>query len=650
MKIAVIGNCQAYIARIISVICRNSTCTQIHWNHIKKLISMNEKIDLSEYDYIFSALTPDKELDCVNNIDKKISFYPNVVFRGSHPDCIYVRSNSKTIKSPIGDYHSAIIFNSYSHGLTEKECRELFIPEFFNLLGFGEQYYAHLKALSQRLTETGLDGDYLTQKWAALGHFMHTINHPKLFVLEDIAKHLLDVNQINYDQHLKIDDFLSDPYKTNVIFPIYPSQPMSKKYHNGLVFKIANDLTQNHYEKWMSLNDFIHGSYQIYKENESLEPDIKISDNFKRALESISGKATIFFKHPYKDLPDHSYWSRAVSSVEPSRVNPALEQEFLLTSETKIATAGSCFAQHVSKFLLKSNMNYYVSELGPENFSEEDKKKAGYGVFSARYGNIYTARQLLQLIDRALGFYEPCEKYWKTKEGYFVDPFRPNIGEFFNSPEEVLIDLQKHLSKVKEMFTNLDVFVFTLGLTETWENTNDNAVYPVAPGVISNNPDNCQYRFINFDYEDTLGDLSLFIDRLRKINRKAKIILTVSPVPLIATKEKRHVLTSTVASKSILRAVADNLNKAFDFVSYFPSYEIITGNFNRGSYYADDLRSIQDSGINHVMQNFMNKYVHNTSTNISEMNKSPYLIMNEARDLDALSQVICDEELLIDNI
>lgn len=210
--------------------------------------------------------------------------------------------------------------------------------------------------------------------------------------------------------------------------------------------------------------------------------------------------------------------------------------------------------------------------------------------------------------------------------------------------------MQKHLSKVKEMFTNLDVFVFTLGLTETWENTNDNAVYPVAPGVISNNPDNCQYRFINFDYEDTLGDLSLFIDRLRKINRKAKIILTVSPVPLIATKEKRHVLTSTVASKSILRAVADNLNKAFDFVSYFPSYEIITGNFNRGSYYADDLRSIQDSGINHVMQNFMNKYVHNTSTNISEMNKSPYLIMNEARDLDALSQVICDEELLIDNI
>lgn len=74
MKIAVIGNCQAYIARIISVICRNSTCTQIHWNHIKKLISMNEKIDLSEYDYIFSALTPDKELDCVNNIDKKSLF------------------------------------------------------------------------------------------------------------------------------------------------------------------------------------------------------------------------------------------------------------------------------------------------------------------------------------------------------------------------------------------------------------------------------------------------------------------------------------------------------------------------------------------------------------------------------------------------
>ena len=33
----------------------------------------------------------------------------------------------------------------------------------------------------------------------------------------------------------------------------------------------------------------------------------------------------------------------------------------------------------------------------------------GYGIYSARFGNIYTARQLLQLIQRAYGEFVPVE-------------------------------------------------------------------------------------------------------------------------------------------------------------------------------------------------------------------------------------------------
>jgi hypothetical protein len=40
-------------------------------------------------------------------------------------------------------------------------------------------------------------------------------------------------------------------------------------------------------------------------------------------------------------------------------------------------------------------------------------------------------------------------------------------------------------------------------------------------------------------------------------------------------------------------------------VHYFPAYEIITGAFNRGAYYAPDLRNVVEDGVAHVMRLFM---------------------------------------------
>ena len=50
-------------------------------------------------------------------------------------------------------------------------------------------------------------------------------------------------------------------------------------------------------------------------------------------------------------------------------------------------------------------------------------------------------------------------------------------------------------------------------------------------------------------------------------------------------------------SKSVLRVAAEQVAKAFEGVAYFPSYEIITGNFNRGQYYGPDLRDVTEAGV-----------------------------------------------------
>jgi hypothetical protein len=156
------------------------------------------------------------------------------------------------------------------------------------------------------------------------------------------------------------------------------------------------------------------------------------------------------------------------------------------------------------------------------------------------------------------------------------------------------------------MFETLDVFVFTLGLTECWRSKADGAVFPLCPGVDGGTFSADRYEFYNQTAADVIDDLRAFRAALLNVNSKAQIILTVSPVPLAATADPGgHVLSATTYSKSVLRVAAETMRVEFDDVHYFPSYEIITGAFNRGGYYAPNLRDVLETGVAHVMRLFM---------------------------------------------
>lgn len=88
------------------------------------------------------------------------------------------------------------------------------------------------------------------------------------------------------------------------------------------------------------------------------------------------------------------------------------------------------------------------------------------------------------------------------------------------------------------------------------------------------------------------------------VNPKARMILTVSPVPLIATATGQHVLTSTVYSKSALRVAAHELSEDHADIHYFPSYEIVNSAQGGGYYFAPGRRSVNDHGVQRVMSHF----------------------------------------------
>lgn len=341
--------------------------------------------------------------------------------------------------------------------------------------------------------------------------------------------------------------------------------------------------------------------------------------------------------HPYRTKDDYCFWHKAMTSPHPGRIDPVTKAE-PISPTAKVATMGSCFAQHIARHLQKTGLNYFVSEKAPDSLSPSDAAKYNFGVFSARYGNLYTVRQALQLFERAFGDFHPREFCWQRSDGKWVDAFRPQIDpDGFDSPDAVQMAATEHMAHVRDVFTQSDWLVITLGLTEAWRSRIDGAVYPLAPGVAAGTFDPSLHEFVNFSLDEVWSDLDALIQKILAVNPNVRFLLTVSPVALLATYESRHVLSSTVCSKSILRVAADQAERKYQQVTYFPSYEIITSPASGGRYFEDDLRQVTELGVSHVMRIFTQHFIKGGSANAA-----PAVELEMGN-----SDVVCDEEAIL---
>lgn len=310
-------------------------------------------------------------------------------------------------------------------------------------------------------------------------------------------------------------------------------------------------------------------------------------------------------ENPYAQLERRAFWRSAVTEREPLDPGDLYRPKFPIDRTMRIVTAGSCFAQHVGRALKTAGFNVVDTEPFPVEIDEVTAQKFGYGLYSARYGNIYTARQLMQLTDEIRGAVQPAEPVWE-KDGRFYDAQRPNVEpEGLDGRDSVMRHRDLHLARVRRAFFRADLFVFTFGLTEAWVHRETGTVYPTAPGTIAGRFDPEAYAFRNYDYEEILEDFESFMRVMRARNPDMRFLVTTSPVPLTATASGQHVEVATSYSKSVLRAVCGKLYQRHDCVDYFPSYEIITSLNNRGVYYEANKRTVSRLGVQTAMRLFM---------------------------------------------
>ena len=58
--------------------------------------------------------------------------------------------------------------------------------------------------------------------------------------------------------------------------------------------------------------------------------------------------------NPYSELPSSAFWKSGVTQENPYAIDNIYKKKFDIEPNTQIATAGSCFAQHISRHLKKN--------------------------------------------------------------------------------------------------------------------------------------------------------------------------------------------------------------------------------------------------------------------------------------------------------
>lgn len=310
--------------------------------------------------------------------------------------------------------------------------------------------------------------------------------------------------------------------------------------------------------------------------------------------------------NPYEALGPEAFWRPAVAERGLLGLQGLWTSPWTLPADARFSTYGSCFAQHISRNLVARKLCWLDAEPAPGRTPAALLKAFNYGVFSARTGNIYTAAQLRTWTDLASGALDPAAvELWTDASGRVHDLLRPRIEpDGYVSEAEARTTLSTTARAFRRSYAEAEVLVFTLGLTEGWENAGTGQVYALCPGTGAGRFDPARHVFRNYGFARVMTDLQAAFQAMWQANPDLKVILTVSPVPLVATASGNHVLVATTESKSVLRAVAGELAREDSRISYFPSYEIIASPPSRAMFFEPNLRSVAAEGVDVVMRHF----------------------------------------------
>jgi hypothetical protein len=158
-------------------------------------------------------------------------------------------------------------------------------------------------------------------------------------------------------------------------------------------------------------------------------------------------------------------------------------------------------------------------------------------------------------------------------------------------------------AETRRIFDETDVFILTFGLSEVWyDEPTGNVFWRTIP---KDAYDPARHKFRVSTVEENRDNLRAIYRLIRAHRPDAKIIFTLSPIPLIATFRDVACLTANSVSKSVLRVAIDEVVREVrdeGALFYWPSYELVTDVFAQP--FKPDRRHPEGEVLDYIMTLF----------------------------------------------
>lgn len=239
--------------------------------------------------------------------------------------------------------------------------------------------------------------------------------------------------------------------------------------------------------------------------------------------------------------------------------------EKFLTKDTKIFTMGSCFARNIAGALRKNG--YIARNL---EITEE---------LNTTYAN-------LEFIN-----------WLESKQGINHE----RIENLIQSSND-----NANRNDLLKAIASTDVFILTLGVALAFfDKHSGDFVLPPASSLSQYSMKN-KYIYRETTVSENVGNVLKVIHFIKNLSPNIKIILTVSPVPLMVSLSHKSCVQADCISKSTMRLVANEIvNNSTVGAIYWPSFEAIrwAGSNASGFFGAEDNLSV------HVSENKVDRII-----------------------------------------
>ncbi|KZL17489.1 GSCFA domain-containing protein [Pseudovibrio sp. WM33] len=281
-------------------------------------------------------------------------------------------------------------------------------------------------------------------------------------------------------------------------------------------------------------------------------------------LHVISGRDAV---NARKGNPVSSWPARGRNNRFEPLARPDIQASFTLEPGSTIFTVGSCFARYVEQRLLEEGFRLPARDL----FRRPEFRELQYASIN-NFGAPSIYNEFAWALDPERS-YDLDANICEVGDDKYIDLHVLNTIR--PAPLDVVVSRRTAITETYKTVCEAQTVIITLGLSEVWFDTLTSTYLNVGPlpRIMRQYPDRFQLHVLS--YAEVLEHLCATIELLNNQARKPNILLTVSPVPLQATHRDMDVAVANTYSKSVLRAVAEELTCSFGNVFYYPSYESV---------------------------------------------------------------------------